>query len=406
MFDFQGSDPVGSRAFYNTSDSPVQRSSDSLRIHEGTIVGVFGNDVFVDLGPRLQGVLPASAFPELPREGDLHRFTLGGREESLWALSLVGDRSLPSWQGMQEGQWISARVVREHQGHLQLKIDHLHAVMPHTHTGKTPGQSVKGMIGKTLVCEVLEVDQERQRVVLSRKRVIQQEREMRRRKMTLLPGDVTRGRVVRIEEYGVFLKLKGGRDGLLHISDISHARIDHPEDHLSMGDDLEVKVLRMNRGGKRISLGLKQLVGNPWRSFAKQNPPGSYTQGTVVMLLDAGLVVRFENIDAGWQGDTEGFIPRSETPYGHRRLGIFLRPGQTVPLRVLEILPEEQRLTLSMLDVGGRVLNLQETEAQAEWKAAARKNPPSENTDASQPAPLGTSLAAQLQSAMQRNREA
>ncbi|MDF1838378.1 MAG: S1 RNA-binding domain-containing protein [Planctomycetota bacterium] len=403
MFDSQGSDSVGPRALHNSSDATVQRDSQSLRVHEGTIVGIFGNDVFVDLGPRLQGVLSVSAFPEPPHEGDLHNFTLRGREESLWALSLVGDRSLPSWQGMREGQWISARVVREHQGHLQLKVEHLHAVMPHTHTGKTPGQSVKGMVGKTLVCEVLEVDQERQRVVLSRKRVLQQEREMRRKNMTLLPGDVTRGRVIRIEEYGVFLRLNGGRDGLLHISDISHARLDHPADRLSMGETIEVKVLRMNRGGKRISLGLKQLIGNPWRSFAKHNPPGSYTQGTVVMLLDAGVVVRFENDESGWQGDTEGFIPRSETPYGHRRLGIFLRPGQAVPLRVLEIHPDEQSLTLSMLDVGGRALSLQETEAQAEWKAKARQKPPAENAESP---PLGTTLAAQLQSAMARNKEA
>jgi len=230
---------------------------------------------------------------------------------------------------------------------------------------------------------------------------LQQEREMRRKNLTLLPGDVTRGRVVRIEEYGVFLKLNGGRDGLLHISDISHARLDHPSERLSMGDTLEVKVLRMNRGGKRISLGLKQLIGNPWRRFAKHNPPGSYTQATVVMLLDAGLVVRFENEESGWQGDTEGFIPRSETPYGHRRLGIFLRPGQTVPLRVLEIIPDEQRLTLSMLDTGGRPLNLQETEAQTDWKS--RK--PSARTDSEDSVPLGTSLAAQLQTAMQRTRE-
>ena len=400
MFDSSGSDSVGPRPVYNSSDALTQRTSEDLRIHEGTIVGVFGSDVFVDLGPRLQGVLCVAAFPEPPHEGDLHRFTLRGREESLWALSLVGNGSLPSWQGMQEGQWISARVVREHQGHLQLKIDHLHAVMPHAHTGKAPSESVKGLIGKTMVCEVLEVDQERQRVVLSRKRVLQQEREMRRKNLTLLPGDITRGRVVRIEEYGVFLKLNGGRDGLLHISDISHARLEHPSDRLSMGDTLEVKVLRMNRGGKRISLGLKQLIGNPWRSFAKHNPPGSYTQATVVMLLDAGLVVRFENDESGWQGDTEGFIPRSETPYGHRRLGIFLRPGQTVPLRVLEIIPDDQRLTLSMLDTAGRPLNLQETEAQTDWKS--RK--PTARSEAEDSTPLGTSLAAQLQTAMQRDK--
>ncbi|MCA9002427.1 MAG: hypothetical protein KDB61_10910, partial [Planctomycetes bacterium] len=161
MFDSSGSDSVGPRALSNSTDALPQRTAAGLRIHEGTVVGIFGDDVFVDLGPRLQGVLSVSAFDEKPREGDRHRFTLRGREESLWALALVGDPSLAAWQGMQEGQWVSARVVREHQGHLQLKIDGLHAVMPHAHTGKAPGESVRGMVGKTMVCEVLEVDSER-----------------------------------------------------------------------------------------------------------------------------------------------------------------------------------------------------------------------------------------------------
>ena len=132
--------------------------------------------------------------------------------------------------------------------------------------------------------------------------------------------------------------------------------------------------------------------------FQGSFPPGSYTQGRVETLLDAGVVVRFESTDADWQGETEGFIPRSETPYGSRRLGIFLRPGQTVPVRVLEIEPEAQSLTLSMLDVGGRALTLQETEAQADWH---RNGPPSP-----EPQPSGATLAAQLQTAMQRLREA
>ncbi|MEZ6003213.1 MAG: S1 RNA-binding domain-containing protein [Planctomycetota bacterium] len=365
-----------------------ERGDHTLRVHEGTIVGVFGDDVFVDLGPRLQGVASARSFPEPPREGEVHRFTMRGREESLWVLSLVGERTLASWQGMQEGQWISARVVREHQGHLQLKIDGLHAVMPRAHTGKSPGESLKGLVGKNLVCEVLEVDPERQRVVLSRKRVLQQQREQRLRALHMLPGDVTRGRVVRLEDYGAFVRLNGGKEGLLHISDISHGRIDHPEEVLTLGDTIEVKVLRLGQGGKRIALGLKQLQSNPWRSFARQHPLGSLVAGEVDEIEDAGVRVRLENGIDAW-------LPRSETPFGQRRLGVFLRAGQRVPLRVLEVEVEDQALVVSMVDTGGRPLSLEQCEAAEEWRAAP--DPP-----AGQASPLGNSLGDRLRQALEQ----
>ncbi len=376
-------------------DGDPPRGDHTLRVHEGTIVGIFGQDVFVDLGPRLQGVLPLSSFPEEPREGERHRFTMRGREESLWVLALAGERSSRSWQGMQEGQWVSARVVREHQGHLQLKVDGLHAVMPHAHTGKSAGQSLRGLVGKQLVCEVLEVDTERERVVLSRKRVLQKQREAKARRLSLLPGDVTRGRVVRIEEYGAFLRLQGGREGLLHISDMSHRRIDHPSDQVALGDQLEVKVLRMSHKGKRISLGLKQLGGNPWKSFERQHPPESTLVGFVRELEDGGLVV---DLDC----DLTGWVPRRETPYGERRLGVFLRTGQRIGLRVLEVSESEESVVLSMLDSLGRPLRPEEwadPEALSRWQQR-------QESDGAGSAALSTSLGRQLRAAMDRKRQA
>ncbi|MCB9906241.1 MAG: 30S ribosomal protein S1 [Planctomycetes bacterium] len=373
--------------------SEPARGNHTLRVHEGTIVGVHGDDVFVDLGPRLQGVVSARAFDDPPRLGDVHRFTMRGREESLWVLSLVGERSSESWLGMQEGQWVSARVVREHQGHLQLKVDGLHAVMPHTHTGKSPGQSLKGLVGKNLVCEVLEVDTERQRVVLSRKRVLQRQKEDRARKLQLLPGDLTQGRVTRIESYGAFLRLPGGREGLLHISDIAHQRLDHPSERLQLGETLEVKVLRLSHGGKRIALGLKQLLGNPWRSFARLHPVGSLVVGTVYSLEDAGLRVELEPGIGGW-------IPRTETPFGERRLGVFVRTGQTLPLRVIEVFEDDQDPVLSMLDSGGRALRMDEVEALEHWRSAGDRP-----TSMGSPAATGLgSMAQQLREALERRK--
>ena len=379
----------------NAFEEASPRGDHTLRVHEGTIVGVFGDDVFVDLGPRLQGVLSVEAFPEEPREGEVHRFTMRGREESLWVLALAGERSSPSWQGMQEGQWVSARVVREHQGHLQLKVDGLHAVMPHAHTGKSAGQSLRGLVGKQLVCEVLEVDEERERVVLSRKRVLKKQREAKNKRMSLLPGDVTRGRVVRIEDYGAFVRLQGGREGLVHISDLSHRRIDHPSDVLALGDQIEVKVLRMSHRGKRISLGIKQLAGNPWKSFERQHPQDSLLVGFVRELEDGGLQV---DLDC----DLTGWVPRKETPYGERRLGVFLRPGQKVGLRVLSVSENEESVVLSMLDSLGRPLRPEEwadPKALSQWRKQQEQQ--SERS-----ADSASSFGRQLRDAMNQKRQA
>ena len=156
-------------------NSPRDLDSDhgphTVRVWQGVIVGVHGDDVFVDLGPRMQGVLSLRQFDEEPGLDEEFEFTVLGQEDGLWALARVEQGLLASWSNMEVGSWVQARVTGPDPGGLDLKIGPLHAFMPKSETGLPRGQDAKILVGKTLTCEVIEIDRERQRVFLSRKRV-------------------------------------------------------------------------------------------------------------------------------------------------------------------------------------------------------------------------------------------
>ena len=210
----------------------------TLKVWRGTIVGFGGgDDVFVELGPRMQGVISRGAFETEPVIGDVHEFTLRGQEESLWVLSLREARSLSTWENMEAGSVVQARAIRVNRGGLELKIGPLHAFMPKSQTGLDREQPLEILVGKTMVCEVSEVDRERQRVLLSRKAVLRRERESERKRElgSLAPGQVVQGRVSRIESYGVFVRFGRGLEGLIHVSDLSHERVQNPADLVKRG---------------------------------------------------------------------------------------------------------------------------------------------------------------------------
>src|SRR6516225_6877571 len=194
--------------------------SHTLRVWRGTIVGVFGDDVFVELGPRMQGVISRRQLAEPPRVGDSLDVTLRGREEELWALALSESQPIATWERLEPGSLVHARVIRLAPGGLELKIGPLHAFMPKSQTGLARDEAPAVLVGKTLTCEVIEVDPERQRVLLSRKLVIQRERasEHQREVGALKEGDVVQGRVTRIERYGAFVAFGHGMEGLVHVS--------------------------------------------------------------------------------------------------------------------------------------------------------------------------------------------
>ncbi len=343
------------------ASNPPERDhgSHTLRVWEGMIVGRNGDDVFVELGERMQGVVSAREFDDAPRIGEVHEFTLRGQEESLWVLSRRETRSLATWENMEVGSLVHVRVVRAKPGGLEVKIGPLHAFLPRSQTGLGRDKRPTRLVGKVLPCEVIEIDRERQRVVVSRKLVLKRERESpaHRRVASLEAGKIVHGRVTRIEDYGVFLRFGNGLEGLIHISNLAHDRLGHPEEVVALGDRLDAKVLYVNRGGKRIGLGVKQLDEDPWEDFARAHGPDDIVEGTVVKITEYGAFVR---VAPG----VEGLLHRSETGLGPSQpLRGPLLEGQPISTRIQVVDADRQRLSLSLLHADGSRIAEGEAEA-------------------------------------------
>lgn len=372
----------------------------TLRRWRGTIVGIYGEDVFVELGPRMQGVITRADFSEAPQVGEEHHFTLRGKEDRLWALAIAGSPSLRSWESMETGSLVEARVQRAVEGGLQLKVGRLHAFMPRSHCGLTRDRKATRLLGKTLTCEVLEVDAQRQRVILSRKTVLQRERDQGASGSPsgLRVGQRVAGRVTRIESFGIFVAWGRGHEGMVHVSNICNQHVQHPDEHYSIGDPVEAQVLYLRRGGKRIGLGIKQLHEDPWQALARDPGPGGITQGMVTALRQGGARIRLRT-------GVEAFLPYAEYRSSASGRYPILRIGQNLAVRLVAICPESRRASLSLNRSNGAPLDGHDLEGEeAEWVDFGRfRSPkgskPIDQTPATQRR-LGTNLGHLLRQAL------
>lgn len=329
-----------------------EHGAHTLRIVTGEVIGRSGDDVFVELGPRMQGVISVRKFEEEPEVGQQFQFKLHGQEESLWVLSLASTATLACWRDIEAGSLVEARAIRSKPGGLELKVGPLHAFMPMSQTGLPRGERLDILVGRHFLCEVLEVDPERQRVFLSRKRVLQRERDdgHQREIGHLKPGQVIQGRVVRIEAYGVFLRFGRGLEGLVHVSNLAHDRVEHPQDLVKMGETIRARILTITRQGRRIALGVKQLDGDPWESVEKRFYRGQIVEGYVLKIQEFGLFVRIAR-------GVEGLLPRSQADVPEdRSLREQYRIAQRLAVRIHYLDPEEQRLTLSRIHRDGSTI--------------------------------------------------
>ncbi len=379
------------RPLWNQDPSPeTQHGAHTLRVWSGTVVASFGNDVFIELGPRMQGVIELHHFQVPPTPGSVHEFTLRGLEEGLWSLALSTEKSLTTWKQMEIGCLVQARCVRVAPGGLEVKIGDLHGFMPKSHTGLARDQRPDPLVGKHMTVEVIEVDSERQRVTVSRKLVVQRERlnDHQREVDRLKIGQVVQGRVTRIEEYGAFVAIGHGLEGLVHVSNLSHERVESPESVVKIGDTLDLKVLHIRRGGKRIGLGLKQMHESPWADLERTAFVGQIVAGVVTRVRDFGAFIAI-------RPGVEGLVPASESGVGPtQRLRGVLQPGQKVSARILTIDTERERLALSFFHSSGLRIQPDESENAESFEGIARSLATEH---------LGTKLGEELGRALRRD---
>jgi len=324
------------------------------QIIKGTVVRVDTEGVLVDVGAKSEGLIPAQ---EMSKPGAASEVNVGDRidvmvlrtegEEGNIILSKRRADVEMAWRRVQEaqqaGKVLHAMVVDKVKGGLVVDLG-LRGFVPGSHVDLTQakGRRFEWFVGQSIPLKVLEVDRGKGRVVLSHRIAVEETR--RRAKEDLLAalqeGQIVEGTVKRLTDFGAFIDL-GGADGLLPISEMSWTYIKHPSEVLRRNQHLRVQVLRVDRETNRISLGLKQILDDPWRSVQQRYRPGEIVRGKVVRTVASGAFVRL--------GDLDAFLPISEL--AERRVAKVedvVKAGETVEALVAEIRPEERRMTLSV----------------------------------------------------------
>ncbi len=330
-------------------------------VREGIILEASENDVIVDIGAKRDGIVPPADLDRLD-EGYRAGLTPGDRVPVV-VMRTGGDPDgivLSINLGLQRQDWLRAEELREsgemveaeasdlNKGGLLVSFGRLNGFVPNSHLNAVPSgtrgdrlREIKGnLIGQTLSLVVIEVDQRRRRLVLSERKANRVRREQLLQELT--EGEVRTGVVSNLVDFGAFVDL-GGIDGLIHISELDWSHVDDPRDVLSIGEQIEVYVLNVDRDRERIALSRKRLLPDPWYVVTDELQVGHVTEGTVTSLADFGAFV-----DVG--GGIEGLVHISEMP-ANRATAEALREGEQVPVRVLEFDHDKRHIALSMRGV-------------------------------------------------------
>ena len=316
---------------------------------QGVVVSLSADQVFLDIGYKTEGVLPRSAFDnnaETVKPGDSFPVSVTGRnEEHYYELSRFKVAQVRDWSALEEAFAEKTAVVgtltEVRKGGATVDIG-VRAFMPASRSGTKDAAELEKLIGTEITCRITKLDVMEEDVVVDRRVVLEEQARgvTAARHAALKEGDTIAGTVRTLMPYGAFVDL-GGIDGLLHVSDISHARVTKPEDVLNVGQELQLRILKIDPETKKISLGLKQLQPEPWQTVSLAI--GQRITGTVTRLADFGAFVEIEP-------GVEGLIHISEMSYGKklRHPSDMLKQGDRVDAVILAIKPEERRISLGL----------------------------------------------------------
>jgi small subunit ribosomal protein S1 len=334
-------------AMKQTGKLPVAAGS----IVKGTIIEVGPKEVLVDIGYKSEGVISGNEFEDIKtvKVGDQIDVLIEKLEdkEGMVVLSKEKAEFKQNWERIlticNEGGTIAGKVKAIVKGGLVVNIG-VEAFLPASQIDILTPKNLAQYVGNTYDFKVVKINQERQNIVLSRRELIEQERTERRQKLLaeMTPGDIRKGTVKNITDFGAFIDLNG-IDGLLHITDMSWGRVGHPSEILKVGQDIDVVVLDINREKERVSLGLKQKLANPWDTIEQKYPVGAKVKGRVVNLVPYGAFVELEP-------GVEGLIHVTELSWTKRvaKPSDMLKPDQEIEAVVLGINREEQKISLGL----------------------------------------------------------
>ncbi|HMM45404.1 MAG TPA: 30S ribosomal protein S1 [Candidatus Macondimonas sp.] len=345
------------------SESFAELFEESLRgqtmqpgaIITGRVVGIRGDSVIVNAGFKSEGVIDIRQFYNEKGElevavGDEVEVALDAIEDGSGATQLSREKAkrAKSWtvleKAFEQGEIIKGIMTGKVKGGYTVDIDEVRAFLPGSLVDVRPVRDTTYLEGKELEFKVIKLDRRRNNVVVSRRAVVEQEYSAEREALldNLQEGSVTRGVVKNLTDYGAFIDL-GGIDGLLHITDMAWKRVKHPSEVVTVGDELEVKVLKFDRERRRVSLGLKQLGADPWEMIARRYPSGTRLFGKVTNIADYGCFVEIEE-------GVEGLVHVSEMDWTNKNVNPnkMVSVGDEVEVMVLDIDEQRRRISLGM----------------------------------------------------------
>ena len=338
---------------FEQSQSP---RSEGGKGREGTVIAVTIDSVLVDIGFKTEGFLPLAAFASAGKTvtaGDKLVVSIKGRDpEGYYELALGRIDQPKDWASLQKAFADKATIVGTVTGVVKggLTVDvGVRAFLPASRSGTRDAAEMQKLVDQEIRCRITKLDETEEDVVVDRRVVAEEEERARqdRRYSEIKEGETVRGTVRSLTDFGAFVTI-GGVDALLHVSDISRARVNKPADVLSVGQEIEVRVLKIDPEKRRISVGMKQLEADPWETVSAKYQPGNRARGTVMRVLDFGA---FVEIEAG----IEGLIHVSEMSWGKKlkSASTVVKPGEIVDVVILGVSSSERRISLGLKQAMG-----------------------------------------------------
>jgi small subunit ribosomal protein S1 len=331
--------------------SKSRKPEDVAKGREGIVIAVTGDSVLVDIGFKTEGILPLAAFQgtgEAVKAGEKLIVSIKGRDpEGYYDLALGKIDRPRDWAALEKAfadkTTIVGRVTGVVKGGLSVDVG-VRAFLPASRSGARDAAEMEKLVEQEIRCRITKLDVADEDVVVDRRAVAEEEERAvkERRYSEVKEGSTVRGTVRSLTDFGAFVDI-GEVDALLHVSDISRSRVSKPADVLSVGQEIEVKVLKIDSEKRRISVGMKQLEPDPWDSVAAKYKPGERAGGTVTRILDFGAFVELEP-------GLEGLIHISELSWAKkvRTPSDVVKPGETVEAVILGVSPGERRISLGL----------------------------------------------------------
>lgn len=350
-------------------------------IRQGVIATIRDNEILVSIGTKSEGVISGRELEAIPAE-ERSAFQVGQEipvfvvapedQNGNVVLSYVRAREEKDWEEVEHlletGEGYDSKIIGYNKGGLIVPVGGLRGFVPASQIslvrrtasgGESPEQRWGRMTGEPMKVRVIEVDRERRRLILSERLALQETRETLKDRLLdeLQEGSVRTGRVTSLADFGAFVNIEGA-DGLVHLSEISWDRIQHPNEVLKVGQEVKVKVISVDRDRKRIGLSIRQLQDDPWTQKVSHLKEGMLVEGTITHLTKFGAFARLDE-------DLEGLIhvsELSENRVGHPKE--VVKEGDVVTLRVIKVDPERRRIGLSLRKVDSPAY------ADLDWKMA------------------------------------